>query len=76
MRTTVQLDEDVAAAVDQLRRKAHLGLSEAVNRLIRLGLQRPERARSFEQSTATIGLKVDVANVAEALELLEGPTAR
>jgi len=33
MRTTVDLDDDVAAAIDQLRRGASVGLSDAVNRL-------------------------------------------
>src|SRR4051794_32418857 len=38
MRTTVTLADDVAAAVDRLRREEGLGLSEAVNKLARAGL--------------------------------------
>lgn len=76
MRTTVKLDDDVAAAVDQLRKTSRRGLSEAVNHLIRLGLQRPKARRQFSQRTVALGLQVDVSNVAEALELLEGPAAR
>ncbi|MHB8324531.1 MAG: CopG family transcriptional regulator [Candidatus Dormibacteria bacterium] len=74
MRTTVNLDEDVAAAVAQLRRQRSLGLSEAVNELARAGLlTKPSRA-SFHQRTAALGIRLDVTNVAEALELLEpGP---
>ena len=76
MRTTIQLDSDVAAAVAQRRKKSNQGLSEAVNDLIRLGLQRPKQRRRFTQETVGLGLRMDVANVAEALELLEGPAAR
>jgi hypothetical protein len=32
MRTTVTLERDVAAAVDQLRRREGIGMSEALNR--------------------------------------------
>jgi metal-responsive CopG/Arc/MetJ family transcriptional regulator len=76
MRTTVSLDDDVAAAVDRLRRERHMGLSEAVNELIRDGLRAPRRRREFRQPTADMGLRIDVSNVAEALEVLEGPSAR
>jgi metal-responsive CopG/Arc/MetJ family transcriptional regulator len=76
MRTTVTLDEDVAAAVDELRRERSIGLSEAVNELIRAGLLVKERRRTFRQRSRPIGLRVDVTNVAEALELLEGPDHR
>lgn len=71
MRTTVRLDDDVAAGVDQLRRQRHLSLSEAVNELARTGLQaRPQRSR-YRQRTRQMRMRVDVSNVAEALELLD-----
>ena len=35
MQTTITLDEDVAAAVDNFSRQEGVGISEAVNRLIR-----------------------------------------
>lgn len=88
MRTTVTLGEDVAAAhtrasvvqgaepVERLRRERSLGLSEAVNELVRAGLRAKGERRRFEQRSARLGLKVDVTNVAEALEQLEGPSAR
>jgi Arc/MetJ family transcription regulator len=76
MRTTVNLDDDVAAAVQRLRAERGLGVSEAVNRLARAGLTvRPARS-AFRQRTAPLDLKVDVTNVAEALELLDGPAGR
>jgi hypothetical protein len=74
MRTTIRLDDDVAVAAQRLSREEHIGLGEAVNRLARAGLQRgrPKR-RLFRQGTADLGLRVDVSNVADALELLDGP---
>ncbi|MFJ2030216.1 ribbon-helix-helix protein, CopG family [Streptosporangium sp. NPDC087985] len=72
MRTTVRLDEDVVAAIERLRHERHIGLSEALNELVRAGMRaRPER-RPFRQRTQAMGLRVDVSNVAEALDLLDG----
>lgn len=76
MRTTITLDEDVAAAVEQLRRRRRIGMSEAVNELIRSGLRLKMPRSRFQQRTRRLGLRLDVRNVAEALELLEGSTAR
>lgn len=73
MRTTIRLDDDVAAAAQRLSREAHIGLGEAVNRLVRAGLRPgPVRRRTFQQRTTEMGLRVDVSNVADALELLDG----
>jgi hypothetical protein len=59
----------VAAAAQRLSRKEHIGLGEAVNRLARAVL-RPGQSmpRPFQQRTAELGLRVDVSNVADALE--------
>ncbi|HET6750865.1 MAG TPA: ribbon-helix-helix protein, CopG family [Actinomycetes bacterium] len=76
MRTTVTLDDDVAAAVERLRRDRSIGLNEAVNELIRAGLTVKRPRKPFRQQAEHIGFRVDVSNVAEALELLEGPAAR
>ena len=76
MRTTLSLDDDVAAAVQRLREERHVGLSEAVNELIRVGLAAPARRTAFRQRSANLGLRVDVSNVADALEHLDGPEAR
>lgn len=76
MRTTVNLHEDVAAAVDRLRRERDLGVSEAVNELIRAGLRARPGRREFQQRSHPMGLRIDVSNVAESLELLDGPQAR
>lgn len=71
MRTTVRLDPEVAAAAERLRRERHIGLGEAVNELARTGLARSEKIARFRQRTASIGLRVDVTNVADTLELLD-----
>lgn len=76
MRTTVSLSDDVVVAVERLRRERGLGLSEAINELIRAGLGRKKASRPFRQRTEPLGLRIDVTNVAEALEELEGPAFR
>lgn len=76
MRTTVTLAQDVAAAVERLRRERGVGVSEAVNELIRAGLRAKPPARSFRQQTFKSRPRIDVTNVAEALEIIEGPSRR
>lgn len=76
MRTTVTFSEDVAAAVERLRRERSIGVSEAVNELVRRGLAGDPPRRPFRQRTRRVGLSVDVANVAEAIETLDGPAGR
>lgn len=76
MRTTVILDEDVTAAVDRLRRERSIGVSEAVNELVRAGLVIKQPAERFQQRSMRLGIRMDVSNVADALEILEGSTAR
>lgn len=77
MRTTITMDEDVAAAVEQLRRERSLGVSAAVNELVRRGLhRRSEPRRRFEQETSAMSARIDVTNVGDALEFLEGPSGR
>ena len=46
MRTTISLDDDVTAAVIEFRRHGNLGLSQAVNQLIRQGLHAPREPAS------------------------------
>jgi hypothetical protein len=76
MRTTVSLDDDVAAAVQRLRAERNIGLSEAVNELARAGLAVPSQRPRFVQRTFPMGARIDVANVGDALEHLEGPSHR
>jgi len=72
MRTTVRLDLEVAAAAERLRQERHIGLGEAVNELARAGLARGgETTVRFRQRTASVGLKIDVTDIADTLELLD-----
>lgn len=76
MRTTVDLDADTAKAVEQLRSDRGIGTSEAVNELIRRGLLPRATGKPFKQRTARLGIRIDVSNVAQALEDLDGIEAR
>lgn len=73
MRTTVTLDDDVVAEVERLRRESGMGLSEALNTLARVGVTaRRRRTRGrFVQPTTKLGLRGDVSNVGEVLDLLD-----
>jgi hypothetical protein len=71
MRTTFTLDEDVAAEVERLRREEGIGISEAVNRLIRAGLARPPRSQGYVHESRDLGIKVDISDVGAVLDLLD-----
>lgn len=71
MRTTVNLDPDVAAAVSDLRKRRSLGVSAALNELARRGLTPRPTPSQFRQRTAALGLRLDISNIAEALEVVE-----
>lgn len=76
MRTTITFEEDVAAAIDQVRRQRHIGVSAAVNELVRRGLAAGEPSGRFVQRTSAGHALLDVGNVAEVLDLLDGSAAR
>lgn len=75
MRTTITFDDDVAAAIERVRREGGVGVSTAVNDLIRRALAHPQPRRTFVQQTSSGMARIDVTNVAEAVELLDGPAA-
>ena len=73
MRTTIRLERDTAAAIETVRRERGIGLSEAVNELIRKGLLYLPAGETFVQQTHAMGpALIDVANVAEALSQADG----
>lgn len=76
MRTTITLADDVAASIEKVRKERDLGLSEAVNDLIRAGLTSERETHVFHQVSHDMGIKIDVSNIGDALEVLEGPAAR
>ena len=76
MRTTVTLASDVAAAVETLRSSAGIGVSEALNRLVRRGLVPTTASTPYVHQSYDIGLKIDVANTGEVLSWLDEIEAR
>jgi hypothetical protein len=76
MRSIVEFDADTAKTVEEFRRERGLGVSEAMNELIRRAMVPHEQAGSFVQPTRQLGLRIDESKIAEALESLEGPEAR
>ncbi len=71
MRTTFTLADDVAAEVEKLRRAEGIGISEAVNRLIRKGLVIHAEPQPYHHQTSAIGMKVDVTDIGSVLDLLD-----
>jgi len=82
MRTTLSLDDDVAAAIERLRRERDATLKEIVNRAIRLGLplllKPPDREAPYETPSTSLGgcLIGSLDDVAHALALGEGQAFR
>jgi hypothetical protein len=77
MRTTVTLSDDVAAAVERLRRERSLGMSEAINELVRAGLtKQQEHPVPFRQTTHDLGHGIDFSNIGDAIETLDGAASR
>jgi hypothetical protein len=77
VRTTLTLDEDVAAALEQLRRTRGGRLKTVVNDLLREGLrqaqQRPTRRTPFRTHSVDLGRArtSSIDNVAEVLATAE-----
>lgn len=65
----MRLEPDVAA-VEDLRRRRGIGLSEALDELARAGL-RDRTRQHFRQRSYAMGAKVDVGNIGEVLDLLD-----
>jgi len=76
MRTTINLADDVAAAFNKVRRERSIGVSEAVNELVRTGPAEPGSAEPFRQTTHDLGTGIDFSNVADAIDTVDGPSAR
>ncbi len=77
MRTTLTLDDDVAAEIEQLRRQREQSLKDVVNDVLRRGLRemqsRPKRKKPFRTKGYDMGQPlVNIDNVAEAIAYAEG----
>lgn len=81
MRTTLTLDDDVQAKLEQEARREGKSFKEVVNYYLRLGLttrQAYEPRRKFTVRARPMGLRegLSVASVARLIEELEGPSHR
>ena len=82
MRTTLTLDDDVAVALERLRKQRDAGLKELVNEALRRGLRdmstRPKRREPVRtRSVALVRLQIaGIDNIAEALSIAEGETSK
>ena len=76
MRTTVTLDDDVARALEQMRREDGLATSVALNLLARRGLAASfEREALFVQRVSSLGRpRMPLDDIEAVLEILEGDT--
>ena len=78
MRTTLTLDDDVAALLRKEERKSGEPFKHIVNRLLRLGLmasKQPAR-KPFKVTPINLGLPRDFDKVEDLIEYLEGPEHR
>jgi hypothetical protein len=82
MRTTLTIDDDVAVALERMRKNRDASLKEIVNDVLRRGLkdanapQKPRRA--FRTRSVDLGKSrlPDLDNVAEVLAIAEGEDFR
>jgi predicted transcriptional regulator len=78
MRTTLTLDDDVAEALERLRRTRRQTLKDLVNEALRRGLKQmlapPKRREPFRTQAIELGRcrLGSIDNVAEALSIAEG----
>jgi hypothetical protein len=78
MRTTLTLENDVAASLERLRSESGDSLKAIVNRVMRAGLRhletKPEVKKSFQTRAVSLGAcRIgDVVDISEALALAEG----
>ncbi len=76
MRTTLTIDDDIAAQIERLRRERDASLRDIINDALRRGLRemrtRPKR-QSFRTTAHDMGaFLINVDNVAEATAYAEG----
>ena len=82
MRTTLTIDDDVAAALERLRKSRDASLKDVVNDVLRRGLRdvnkpqkprKPYRTRTVNLGGSKIG---SLDNIGEVLAIIEGETYR
>ena len=68
MRTTVTLDEDVAALLKRIMRERDITFKEAINSALRRGLSPQPEAKPFEVETFSLGVRPGI-DLVKALAL-------
>ena len=81
MRTTLSLDDDVAAKLREEMRRRQTSFKRTVNECLRRGLEAPaeaELARPFTVEPRRLGLRagLDLDDIGGLLDLLDGPSRR
>lgn len=82
MRTTITLDDDVAARIKRLERKSRRPFKELINAALREGLERIDAAPPAPAKVRLPALDLGAClvggldDIAEVLELSEGPRHR
>jgi len=80
MRTTLTLDDDVAAALERLRKSRDASLKQLVNEALRRGLEemrgRPKRREPLQTRSVALGrVRVSsIDDIGEALAIADGET--
>ena len=78
MRTTLTIDDDVAAELERLRRTGEASLKDLVNDALRLGLREmtspPKKRKPFRTRSFDVGgvLVKNIDNIGELLAEIEG----
>jgi hypothetical protein len=78
MRTTLTIDDDIAAVLARLRKARGMSLRNLVNDALRRGLQdmnqRPKRRRPFRTQSVDLGrMRIgSIDNIGEVLAIVEG----
>ncbi len=76
MRTTLTIDDDLAARIEELQSRRGLSLKKTINSLLRDGLEyqsRPPQPRRFQTKTHRLALRAgfDPANLNQLADELE-----
>ena len=78
MRTTLTIDDDVAAVLDRLRKTRGASLKDLINEALRRGLKdmsaRPKRRKVFRTRSAHLGRMriASIDNISDVLAIAEG----
>jgi hypothetical protein len=78
MRTTLTIDDDIAAALERLRRDRETSFKDLVNEALRRGVgemtSRPKRRKPVRTRSVDLGTPLipNIDNVAEILAVAEG----